>query len=114
MKDWITKEDLMALLESSQYNSLANKYKLWSKLDKSDEDKLTLLGKVAVDQKYDKEFPSSENYWSPTYPIALEYYPYHGCEIYTDTKDYFFVYQEFGGHIPEKRCRCIRKELIVN
>ena len=113
MKDYITKEELISHLDKSKNSTLAKKYIAWSKLDNDDQGRLYFLGKLVVDEKHNKEFISSESYWSPNYPIALEYYPYDGCEIYTDGSDYFFIYQEFGGHAPEKRCRSIRKELIL-
>lgn len=113
MKERITKEKLVVLIGESQGTDLAKKYRAWSKLDKEDQGKLTLLGTVSVDQGRSEEYPSKENYWSPNYPIALEYYPYCGCDIYYDGKSYFLIYQEVGGHASEKRCRSIRKELLV-
>lgn len=113
MKKKITKRDLIILLNKSQNTDLAIKYKTWSKLDNNDQIKLIHIGTVEVVQENNKEYSTKENYWSPNYPIALEYYPYFGCDIYSDGKSYFFVYLEFGGNAPEKRCRSIKKELLV-
>ena len=113
MKENITKDRLISLLEKSRNGELARKYLAWSKFDKEDQLKLILIGSIVVEQKYNEEFQSKENYWSTKYPIAIEHYPYNGCDIYTDGEGYFFVYQEFGGHAPERRCRFILKELIV-
>lgn len=108
-----TKDDLMHLIENSNEGDLSKKYLSWKKLDNNDFLKFKYLGIISVEHNYDAEFPSKENYWSPKYPIALEYYPYYGCEIFTDEMDFFFIYNEFGGHVPEKRCRCIKKDLII-
>lgn len=109
----ITKEELIDLSKNSRKSKLAKKYLAWSKLDREDQAKLSRLGSIGVEQKHDKEFLSDENYWSLKYPIVLEYYPYYGCDVYTDGEDHFLVYQEFGGHVPEKRCRFVQKELIM-
>lgn len=113
MKEKITKKDLFNLLDKSQTTDLAVKYSSWLKLETNDETSLSLIGTVSVDQEHNEEYPTKENYWSPKYPIALEYYPYFGCDIYSDGKSYFLIYQEFGGHAPEKRCRVVKKELLV-
>ncbi|ELV7526289.1 hypothetical protein QMU91_002522, partial [Flavobacterium psychrophilum] len=41
-------------------------------------------------------------------------YPYFDCEILQcdKCKNLFFYYIELGGHLPQKRLRLIRKELI--
>ncbi|MGD1841443.1 MAG: hypothetical protein ACFB0B_11185 [Thermonemataceae bacterium] len=109
----ITKEKLLTLLEKSEPTDLSKRYEAWSKLTQEDQEKLTLLGAIEVAQAYDDEYPSEENYWSANYPIALAYYPYNGCDVYTDGKSYFFVYRDFGGHAPEMRCRAIRQTLLV-
>jgi hypothetical protein len=109
----VTKGDLFNLLDKSQYSELAVKYSAWLKLESNDETNLVQIGTVSVDQEYNEEYPTKENYWSPKYPIALEYYPYFGCDIYSDGKSYFLIYQENGGHASIKRCRVVKKELLV-
>ena len=49
------------------------------------------------------------------YPISLNYYPYNNCKIYKDIdyNSFYFIYTEWGGHSPEKRCRLIQEKLIV-
>ena len=90
-----------------------NHYLSWQKLKDSDLELLQIIGKISVDDKIDKEINSNYSYWSPQYPIALNYFPNNGCEIYSDGYDFFLVYTDFGYHIPEKRCRVIKKSLII-
>ena len=62
-----------------------------------------------------EECHTNENYWSANYPISLNYYPYNNCKIYKDIdyNSFYFIYTEWGGHSPEKRCRLIQEKLIV-
>ena len=98
---------------------LSEKYVAWRKLDKVDEGRLIFLGQLVPDDSdvtlFADSYPSNHQYWSPLYPIALKNYPYTGCEIYkaNDAELFFLVYDEFGSHVPEKRCRLIQKHLIV-
>ena len=85
------------MLGKSQDTDLALKYRAWSKLESKDLLSMILVGMVSVNEEYNQEYPTTESYWSPKYPIALEYYPYFGCDIYSDGKSYFTIYQDFGG-----------------
>lgn len=90
-----------------------DRYLSWEKLRNSDLEFLEIIGKISVDDRIDREINSNYNYWSPQYPIALNYFPNNGCDIFSDGHDFFLIYTDYGGHIPEKRCRVIRKSLII-
>jgi hypothetical protein len=90
-----------------------DKYLGWSKLEESDLNYFKLIGKLSSDNPRSDEFPTDISYWSHEYPIAVDYYPNIGADVYTNGKFFYLVYTEFGGHAPEKRCRLIRTELIV-
>lgn len=106
--------ELKAVISDEVSNDpLTLKYAGWDKLDKQDEKELVRVGQLElpdVNQEY-----SEENYWKPESPISINRYPYAGCWIYEHPKyhSFFFVYTEFGGHVPETRCRYIDKKLIV-
>lgn len=101
------------LLELIPHEHKSQKYLSWAKLKLKDFDEFNLVGILDVNSENQKEFETSESYWSETYPIAINYYPNSGCEIFTDKEEYYLVYRDFGGHVPEKRCRLIRRELII-
>jgi hypothetical protein len=105
----ITLENLISKLPD--YHS-GNKYLGWDKLNIKDFERFEFVGVLESKSLFQAEFESEENYWSPNYPIAVEYFPNKGSEIYFDGNDYYMVYLDFGGHVPEKRCRLIRKNLI--
>lgn len=96
------------------------KYVSWSALAEEDEEKLRLLGELVPDDGVPintaKEYPSRHNYWLPDAPIALGYYPYNGCDVYQygHNGGIYLVYTEYGGHVPEKRCRLVQRQLIVS
>lgn len=54
-------------------------------------------------------------YWSPKSKIAINFYPYHVCDVYEckECKRLFLVYTEHAGHSPDQRIRNVKKELIV-
>ena len=64
---------------------------------------------------YTSYLPNGLNYWSPKAPIAVYFYPYHDCDIYQckGCQAIFLEYMEESGHIPEKRLRWVRPELIT-
>ena len=109
MNKKISKEELLSLIPEA---NLSNKFICWGKLNLKDFHVFDLVGTLETynDQT---EFETKESYWSKNYPIALEYFPNSGAEIYTDQTDYYLVYRDFGGHVPERRCRLIRRELII-
>lgn len=116
----ITWSELRVLTSSQSTILTLEKYLAWEPLQKVDEEKLSFIGLLISDDPsihvFNSEFPSPYNYWAKNYPIALRYYPYNGCEIYknNETSYLYFVYLEFGGHVPEKRCRLVQKELIID
>lgn len=90
----------------------------WAALDSSTESTMVRLGKLVADgtDQYDTlaTYPGS-NYWAADDPIALAWYPYNYCEVFQKNgcSSLYLVYTEFGGHIPERRARLVRKNLIV-
>jgi hypothetical protein len=108
------------ILNISKEDSICKRYIAWRKLDPMDESKLSFIGNLAPDSSqnkiYEEEFHTFKNYWAEDYPIALAYYPYNGCGVYKFANivngGYYFVYVEFGGHAPEKRCRLIQPDLV--
>ncbi len=91
-----------------------NKYSSWQKLNLDDFEVFDLMGVLEVDCQIEEEYDTSENYWSINYPIALEYFPNAGGEIYFDGSNYYLVYRDFGGHVPEKRCRVLNSKIIIH
>lgn len=113
MERIITKETLISLIKETKKNEFTKKYRAWKELSNNDLQKFTLIGTFSLDNNHEAEFSSDKSYWSVDYPIALNHYPYNGCNIYSYEQSYFFVYRDFGGHAPEKRCRFINHELIT-
>ncbi len=104
--------ELLKLLASSK-PSMSKDYYCWKKLNANDFKSFTLIGELEVENCIDTEYKTSESYWSENYPIALEYFPNSGSDIYFDSENYYLVYQDFGGHVPEKRCRLLRSDIII-
>lgn len=54
-------------------------------------------------------------YWDPEAKIAINFYPYHVCDIYEckECRRLFLVYTEYAGHGPQQRIRNIKPELII-
>ncbi|MCX2680552.1 hypothetical protein OOZ15_11420 [Galbibacter sp. EGI 63066] len=107
----ISPKELLEMLPSI---TKSKKYLGWRKLIEEDLEKFNLEGILNIIDGIENEYKTEKNYWDIDYPIALNFYPNCGSEIYFDGHDYYLVYRDFGGHVPEKRCRLIRKELIVN
>ncbi|EIJ39064.1 hypothetical protein JoomaDRAFT_2070 [Galbibacter orientalis DSM 19592] len=101
------------LLELIPQKNESKKYLSWEKLDLNDFNDFNLVGEVYSNSDNQTEFSTKENYWSENYPIALDFFPNSRCEVYTDNINYYLVYRDFGGHVPERRCRLIRRELII-
>lgn len=96
-------------------DSIYSKYLAWNKLEKADEEQLVLIGKLDNEERPTSNYPYKDKYWQPDAPIALAYYPFFGCKLYRYGQNggLYFVYDEFGGHVPETRCRLIQRDLIV-
>lgn len=111
----ITVEELILIINSkeSKKGDLYKKYSSWEKLDVNDLEKMQLFAQLTTNKDHISFFDTVINYWSEEYPIALNYIPNMFSYIYTYKNDLFMVYIEFGGHIPEKRCRYLDPLLIV-
>jgi len=109
----IKKINITKLLEKTSSVEKDHKYNTWRKLDIQDFTVFNCIGSLAIKNPIEKEYETQENYWSENYPIALNYYPNAGCDIYFDNKNYYLVYIDFGGHVPEKRCRLLQQNLII-
>lgn len=95
---------------------LENKYSTWRKLDSTDIAKMTHIGFLKFEgpnSNSEKAYHTDINYWSTNYPIALGYYPNNGCTVYSAQNSYFLIYTEFSGHAPEKRCRYVNLEIVI-
>mgnify|MGYP007110220711 FL=1 len=117
----MTNKDLIEMLKHSNVDNysapFAKDYISWSILGKDLENRLIFISVVenSDDGITMEECHTNENYWSANYPISLNYYPYNNCKIYKDIdyNSFYFIYTEWGGHSPEKRCRLIQEKLIV-
>lgn len=89
------------------------KYRAWEKLNVQDFPEFTQVGILDVENPCPRAYQSAISYWSPMYPIALNYYPNSGSEIFFDGQAYYLVYVELGGHLPERRCRRVEASLII-
>ncbi|WP_147320061.1 hypothetical protein [Chitinophaga silvisoli] len=114
----INRNQLMYLIpdeEIVKYNDpIYSKYLGWAELEKADEEQLVLIGKFDNEGGPTSNMPYRDKYWQADAPIALAWYPFFGCHIYRYGQDggLYFVYNEFGGHAPERRCRLIQRHLI--
>lgn len=108
-------EDLAAIVECDPGHS---RFLGWTALSPADEATMDSLGTLKADDGSENHslatYPGS-NYWSPDDPIALAWYPYNGCAVFQKNgcASMYLVYTEFGGHVPERRARLVRKNLIV-
>ncbi len=117
----MTNKELIKILQSTNINycsdPFAKNYISWNILDKELENSLIWISSANTSNNdcTMMEYPTDENYWSIDYPISLEYYPYNYCDIYKNIfhNTFYFIYTEWGGHSPEKRCRLIQEKLIV-
>jgi hypothetical protein len=91
------------------------KYLAWKKLEEADERQLMLVGVLDNEERGIAIHPYRNQYWQPDAAIALSYYPYFGCSIYQYQQHggLYFVYEVFGGHASEMRCRLIQRHLTV-
>lgn len=109
----ISIEKLKEMIQNQKNEPRLQKYFSWEKFDNKDFDNFEFVGEIKIENPINHEYPSTENYWSVRYPIALQYYPNNGSKIYFNGSQYYLVYDEYGGHMPEKRCRLIQSELIL-
>ena len=98
--------------EDASDTIIGAKYISWSKLEK--EDKVRLEKVFSLNIGSDSVGYCLGNYWAEDYPIDFNVYPNSGCDIYIDkqSENYYLVYLECGGHVPEERCRLIQTGLI--
>lgn len=99
-------------------SGFASKFFAWDKISKEQLSELLEVGSFVNDPErkdYSVGAVDGRAYWSPETPIELSSYPYAKCKVFKHSIEncYFFIYDEFGGHLPEKRCRLIRSELIL-
>lgn len=111
----ITVNELLAIIPDDETlranDPIYSRYLGWEKLDAVDEVDLVYIGELDVPPG---RFDESQ-YWGHDAPQDLSSYPYYGCDIYRygARGGVYFRYEEMGGHVPEKRCRLVRRELIV-
>lgn len=100
--------------DSAGDDILARKYAGWEALNKDDEQQLLRIGLLTSGNQSGDT--TDVNYWHPRSPITFSSYPYDGCWIYKSKNypTYYLVYTEFGGHVPELRCRYFDKKLVVH
>jgi hypothetical protein len=65
---------------------------------------------------YDEYHPDGTNYWSKDAPIAINYYPYNRCSVYTCNKcgRIYLRYNEQGAYHSEERIRELNPCLITD
>jgi hypothetical protein len=120
MKQVISWDQLVILLDNSgipesECEQRPKEYLGWQSLSPDFERELQPFANIRETNvsKLNNEFPSEKGYWSPESPIAAKYYPYNGCQVFRYLSCFFLVYIEFGGHVPEKRCRLLQRKLII-
>ncbi len=118
VKQSITWEQLLNLVQEgstdiTHCDPIYQKYLSWQALDSKDELMLDYVGDLVA------KTPSSspafmEDYWKEDSLMELWKYPYIGCQVFKlrACTSCYFVYTEWGGHVPEKRVRLIQKNLI--
>ena len=117
----INAEQLIALLDREEDSvgggdrgvDIAAKYVCWRALDPVDEDEFVLIARLECSDSIDREYSTECSYWSADYPFALRYYPNFGASVYVAFGRYYLVVREFGGHVPETRCRRLQRDRII-
>lgn len=111
MKKELKLSELLDLIPEKSNGEL--KYEEWTKFDPADFKSIKLIG--SLDDQADKPTPLDTNisYWSKDYPISFSHYPNNKADVYSDGTNYYLLYDEYGGHIPERRCRLIQNHLII-
>lgn len=111
--DYIEKLNSLNLDEVVKIDEEVKEYISWNKLSETFKEKLEFIGEVDVNNN--EQLSDDGNYWYPDTPISLNQYPYFGCKLYKHKfhDSYYFVYEEFGGNIPEERCRLLQQKLII-
>lgn len=108
--EMIIKEDnLLGLLEKSKNPGTSS----WEPISKEEIESFILIGKFEPSNRINSFVQSDINYWDNKYPISLNHQPNCISDIYSKNNIVYFVYDEFGGHRPEKRIRAINKDLII-
>ncbi len=114
-KEYIEKLKELKLEDIINIDNYIKNYISWNYLGNEFKEKLEYVGQIVPKKKLEYEYPSEENYWSLNAPISFNHYPYFGCKLYKykEHEIYFLIYKDFGGNIPEERCRLLQKKLIV-
>jgi hypothetical protein len=112
--EYIKNLNSLSLIELIKIDNEIENYISWNSLDEVFKSKLEFIGEIKINNQ--KEVYEDENYWRPDATISLRNYPYFGCKLYKHKshESYYLIYKEFGGNIPEERCRLLQKRLIVN
>lgn len=112
MKNELNLSKLLSLLPSdSEYDS---KYLAWRKTEADDLEVMDYIGTMKNQGSEVTVLDTSVSYWSEDYPISFSHFPNSNADIYSDGSNYYMIYKDYGGHIPETRCRLIRKKLVVS
>lgn len=95
-------------------DSFYSSFIVWNKISQEQFEKLQKIGKILSTIEWKEARPIPHNYWDADALIDFDEYPYYGCDLYKSKEGscYYLVYKEYGGHVPETRCRLIQKRLI--
>jgi hypothetical protein len=76
----------------------------------------TLRKSNSEEPSFVEHHPNGTRFESPEAPVALEFFPYNRCTVFSCGQCHQIVlkYTEAGGYYVEQRARRIRADLIVN
>lgn len=112
----LNEQQLLDYLQKTETNDRCNghrDFREWNNETPELKSKLIRIGQLneSVQPAPDQyNFP----YWGEDAPIALDKYPYYGCDLLqcTECNTLFFYYLELGGHGAQNRYRVLREELF--
>ena len=109
------KELVKNVKQASSPSDFAGQYLAWNAITRADLASLSFVGKMEATESVEPGSNVDESeFWSRSGKIIPNAYPYSECDVYCkeNGNEYFLIYEEFGGHRPELRCRYFDTGLI--
>lgn len=74
----------------------------------------TLRGSSAEELTFEEFHPAGTNFWSEDAPIAMGFYPYNDCTVWSCRRcgRSFLFYVEGGGYFVDRRIRLLSLDLV--
>jgi hypothetical protein len=86
----------------------------WNQILNEQLERLEKLGRISTTIESREIKLMSHDYWDLEAVIDFAEYPYYACDLYKSKEGdcYYLVYNEYGGHAPETRCRLVQRRLM--